>query len=165
MHSHHVRVRRAGESDVSRSNRVNELSVALHPSDPAADSGYRRPSTLSSIRAGLTLQIHSDLGLPEIKAICGDFTRHAMAAWRQCPAIRVVGTGRTRAAPESRLPFVNFNIMVRRFGVKSRRDSGIGTGKFGQGVGGLSNYMLLHPDFVAALLNDVYGIQVRCRWP
>jgi selenocysteine lyase/cysteine desulfurase len=130
------------------------------------DVSFPSPQTVEasgSIRAGLVLQLHADLNLHTIHMISADYTRHALAAWRSCPSIRIVGAGRSCASPSNRLPVVNFNLLVRRFGVKGSKE-GASSGSlrsFQKRAAGGRRHMMLHPQFVSAVLNDVYGIQVR----
>lgn len=55
--------------------------------------------------------------------------------------MRLHGAGQTGVASAAQLPAINFSIVVQRLA--------------GEG------HCLLHPKYVAAVLNDVYGIQVR----
>lgn len=99
--------------------------------DPVHREEGGTPAIIESIRAGLVFALKQQIGASLIQAREGAFFRRALAAWRQNPAIEILGN-----ADAERLSIVSF--LVRRPGGRT-----------------------LHHNFVVALLNDLFGIQVR----
>jgi selenocysteine lyase/cysteine desulfurase len=89
------------------------------------------PAIVESIRAGLVFQLKEAVGVGTIRAQEERLLRRAVAAWREEPAIEVLGN---LDAP--RLSIVSFVV---------RAPSG----------------RYLHHNYVVALLNDLFGIQAR----
>ncbi|MGB7963233.1 MAG: aminotransferase class V-fold PLP-dependent enzyme [Propionicimonas sp.] len=99
--------------------------------DPVHREEGGTPAIVESIRAGLVFQLKDAVGVDVIEEHETDLLRRAMAAWRDEPAIEILGN------PEAkRLSIVSFVIRAP-------------TGRF------------LHHNFVVALLNDLFGIQTR----
>jgi selenocysteine lyase/cysteine desulfurase len=99
--------------------------------DPAHREEGGTPAIVESIRAGLVFQLKQAVGAETIRAREELLLRRAVDAWRQHPAIEILGN-----LAAERLSIVSF--VVRRPG-----------GRY------------LHHNFVVALLNDLFGIQSR----
>ncbi|MBM6405356.1 aminotransferase class V-fold PLP-dependent enzyme [Phycicoccus sp. CSK15P-2] len=100
-------------------------------SDPAHREEGGTPAIIDSIRAGLVFQLKEAVGVDTIRAREERFLRRAVKAWRDEPAIEVLGN-----LEASRLSIVSFVV---------RSPSG----------------SHLHHNYVVALLNDLFGIQSR----
>jgi selenocysteine lyase/cysteine desulfurase len=99
--------------------------------DPAHREEGGTPAIVESIRAGLVFALKDAVGVETIRAHEEDFLRRAVSAWRDHPAIEVLGN------PDAeRLSIVSF--VVRRPG-----------GRY------------LHHNLVVSILNDLFGIQSR----
>lgn len=99
--------------------------------DPVHREEGGTPAIVESIRAGLVFQLKDAVGVDVIEQHEAELLRRAMAAWRDEPAIEILGN------PEAqRLSIVSFVIRAP-------------SGRF------------LHHNFVVALLNDLFGIQTR----
>jgi selenocysteine lyase/cysteine desulfurase len=99
--------------------------------DPAHREEGGTPAIIESVRAGLVFQLKQAVGVETIRAREEHFLSRAVAAWREEPAIEILGN---LDAP--RLSIVSFVV---------REPSG----------------HWLHHNFVVALLNDLFGIQAR----
>ena len=99
--------------------------------DPAQREEGGTPAIIDSIRAGLVFQLKQAVGLDVIRAHETSYLRRAVAAWRQEPAIEILGN-----LDAERLSIISFVVRA-----PSRR--------------------YLHHNFVVALLNDLFGIQAR----
>jgi selenocysteine lyase/cysteine desulfurase len=88
------------------------------------------PAIVESIRAGLVFKLQQEVGTKEIEAREHDYVQRALARFRACPNLEVLGN------PEA----PRLSIMSLRF-KHGERD--------------------LHYGFITALLNDLFGIQVR----
>ena len=99
--------------------------------DPAHREEGGTPAIVESIRAGLVFALKDAVGVATIRAHEEDFLRRAVTAWREHPAIEVLGN------PDAeRLSIVSFVI---------RRPAG----------------RYLHHNLVVSILNDLFGIQSR----
>lgn len=99
--------------------------------DPVHREEGGTPAIVESIRAGLVFQLKDAVGVDVIEQHETELLRRAMAAWRDEPAIEILGN------PDAqRLSIVSFVIRAP-------------SGRF------------LHHNFVVALLNDLFGIQTR----
>jgi selenocysteine lyase/cysteine desulfurase len=104
--------------------------------DPAVREEGGTPAIVESIRSGLAFQLREDVGTEAIQERETDFTRRALGSWTVNPRLLVLGN------PElSRVPIVSFGI---RYPLDVQHEVG-----------------MLHPDFVVALLGDLFGIQAR----
>lgn len=110
------------------------------------------PDVLGAIRCALAMQIHASLGPCRTHSIAAAHTMRALHTWEGEARIDIVGSDRHAFWDEhQRLPLVSFNVVVPlrhtrsigNCGLKGRRKA------------------LLHPQFVAAVLSDVFGIQAR----
>lgn len=99
--------------------------------DPAHREEGGTPAIIESIRAGLVLKLKEAVGVPTIRAREDRFLQRAVAAWRDEPAIEILGN-----LDAERLSIVSF--VVRAHGER-----------------------YLHHNFVVAVLNDLFGIQAR----
>lgn len=116
------------------------------------------PNPLAAIRAALAMGIQRAVGPQHVHAEGARHCGRVLPAWASCPAIHVLGSDRAAFWRADRLSIVSFNVIVRRPEC-GKRAAGL-TGGGAEGADGTSN-AYLHPQFVAALLNDVYGIQAR----
>jgi selenocysteine lyase/cysteine desulfurase len=91
------------------------------------------PAIIESIRAGLVFQLKQAVGVEVIRAREEHFLRRAVEAWREEPAIEILGN-----LDADRLSIVSF--VIRAPGDRAR---------------------FLHHNFVVAVLNDLFGIQSR----
>ena len=89
------------------------------------------PAIIDSIRAGLVFQLKQAVGVEVIREHEDDYLRRAVAAWRQEPAIEILGN-----LSSERLSILSFVVRAP-------------SGRF------------LHHNFVVAVLNDLFGIQSR----
>ncbi|MGH8939611.1 MAG: aminotransferase class V-fold PLP-dependent enzyme, partial [Actinomycetes bacterium] len=99
--------------------------------DPAHREEGGTPAIVESIRAGLVFQLKAAVGVETIRAREELLLRRAVEAWREHPAIEILGN-----LDAERLSLVSFVV---------RREGG----------------QYLHHNFVVALLNDLFGIQSR----
>ncbi len=99
--------------------------------DPVHREEGGTPAIVESIRAGLVFQLKNAVGVDVIRAQEEHHLRRALDAWRDEPAIEVLGN-----LAADRLSILSFVI---------RTPSG----------------RYLHHNFVVALLNDLFGIQSR----
>ena len=101
-------------------------------SDITARERAGTPGVLQMMRAALALKALAELGYEEIEAREQTALKRAFAAWNACEGIEILGP----SDPERRIGIVSFNIRAGERGV-------------------------LHPRFVATLLNDLFGVQAR----
>jgi selenocysteine lyase/cysteine desulfurase len=105
-------------------------------SDPALREEGGTPAIVESIRAGLAFQLREEVGAEAIQQLEEDLVQRALASWKRNPGLLLLGN------PElPRVPIVSF-------GIRS-------PGAAGRPVA------TLHPNFVVALLEDLFGIQAR----
>ncbi|MGE0790125.1 MAG: aminotransferase class V-fold PLP-dependent enzyme [Sandaracinaceae bacterium] len=105
-------------------------------SDPEHREEGGTPAIVESIRAGLVFQLKEAVGTDTIREREEGFIKRAIASWQENPNIEILGN------PNAwRLSIVSFVIRYQR------------------PVEGGKRY--LHYNFVAALLNDLFGIQAR----
>ncbi|XP_041459673.1 uncharacterized protein LOC121411175 [Lytechinus variegatus] len=90
------------------------------------------PAIVESIRAGLTFRLKESVSTEYIERREEELTKLAFAKWKKNPNLLFLGSSRA-----SRLPIFSFMVVHPK------------TGK------------MLHHNFVAVLLNDLYGIQAR----
>ena len=99
--------------------------------DPVHREEGGTPAIVESIRAGLVFQLKAAVGVEVIRAREDQFLRRAIEAWKDEPAIEILGN-----LDAERLSIVSFVV---------RAPSG----------------RYLHHNYVVALLNDLFGIQSR----
>jgi hypothetical protein len=99
--------------------------------DPIHREEGGTPAIIESIRAGLVFQLKQAVGIEVIRAHEDAYLRRAVEAWREEPAIEILGN-----LEAERLSIVSFVV---------RSPSG----------------RYLHHNFVVAVLNDLFGIQSR----
>ena len=109
---------------------VNDDDHAYLP-DPEHREEGGTPAIIESIRAGLVFQLKQAVGVDTIRAAEERLLSRAVAAWREEPAIEILGN-----LEAERLSIVSFVVRAP-------------SGRF------------LHHNFVVALLNDLFGIQSR----
>jgi hypothetical protein len=89
------------------------------------------PAIVESIRAGLVFQLKEAVGSQEIRRREHHFIERAIAAWQNNPNLQILGN------PDAdRLSIVSFTVKA-------------------------PHHLMLHHEFVVALLNDLFGIQAR----
>jgi selenocysteine lyase/cysteine desulfurase len=101
-------------------------------SDIEARERAGTPGVMQTLRAALVFRIKSGLTADRIEAREAELLRRAFDRWKGDDRIEILGN----PDPDRRIPIVSFNI---------RAPSGA----------------YLHPKFVTALLNDLFGIQSR----
>jgi selenocysteine lyase/cysteine desulfurase len=90
------------------------------------------PGTLQMLKAALAFEVKRWATPERIEAREAELVRRAMRRWLEAPNVEILGN----PDPDRRIAIVSFNV-------------GIGAGVY------------LHPKFVTALLNDLFGIQSR----
>jgi selenocysteine lyase/cysteine desulfurase len=103
--------------------------------DPAHREEGGTPAIVESIRAGLVFGLKDAVGLDVIHAHEEYLVRRAIEAWRDEPAIDLLGN-----LEAERLSIVSFTVRRVEHGERGR---------------------YLHHNFVVAVLNDLFGIQAR----
>jgi selenocysteine lyase/cysteine desulfurase len=99
--------------------------------DPAHREEGGTPAIIEAVRAGMVFQLKQAVGTATIRRLEEGFLHRAVDAWRQEPAIELLGN-----LDAERLSILSFVV---------RSPSG----------------RYLHHNFVVALLNDLFGIQSR----
>ena len=89
------------------------------------------PAILQTVRAGLAMKLQEDLGFGPIEQREKELAAYAYSRLSTNPRLVLMGD----VGPEHRLPIFSFNVRV--------------------------GSSWLHPRFIAALLNDLFGIQSR----
>ena len=119
--------------DVPGGGTVAYVNTADHRylDDPAHREEGGTPAIIESVRAGLVFQLKEAVGVETIRAAEERLLERAVAAWREEPAIELLGN-----LDADRLSIVSFVV---------RSPSG----------------RYLHHNYVVALLNDLFGIQSR----
>ncbi|HEY6598020.1 MAG TPA: aminotransferase class V-fold PLP-dependent enzyme [Pseudomonadales bacterium] len=116
--------------------------MSEHDQDFIADIEEREnagtPGTLQVLKAALAFQVKDWIGSDRIAAREHVLLQRAMRRWQQTPGIEILGN----PDPDERIAIVSFNV---RESANVRDDVG----------------RYLHPKFVTALLNDLFGIQSR----
>ena len=97
------------------------------------------PDILGAIRAGMAFAIKKAVGHTTIHRIEQDWRARATSVFQKVPTLSVLGVGNSPA-----LPIFAFNIIA--------PNDSHGSGEHSK---------VLHYGFVAALLNDLFGLQVR----
>ena len=100
--------------------------------DIAARERAGTPGVLQMMRAALALKTLGELGYARLEHREHEALKRAFKAWGEHPAIDILGS----QDPDKRIGIVSFNI------------------RSGDGE-------ILHPRFVATLLNDLFGVQAR----
>ena len=90
------------------------------------------PGILQTLRAALAFEIKRAISVPAIEARESELLARAFGAWTGTPGIEILGN----PDPARRIGIVSFNLLDPRGGY-------------------------LHPKFVTAVLNDLFGIQSR----
>jgi selenocysteine lyase/cysteine desulfurase len=99
--------------------------------DPSVREEGGTPAIIEAVRAGLVFQLKQAVGAEVIRASEARLLRRAVSAWREEPAIELLGN-----LEAERLSIVSFVV---------RSPSG----------------RYLHHNYVVALLNDLFGVQAR----
>jgi selenocysteine lyase/cysteine desulfurase len=131
---------------------VTYVSPSSHEYDPhiehREDGGT--PAIIQAIRCGLVFQLKDMVGAETIESIEQQYSMKVIKSWLAHPNIELMGSDRG-AYHKKRLSIISFNIRYSQHQSPSRIDSA----SLGKGA------KVLHPHFVIALLNDLYGIQAR----
>lgn len=90
------------------------------------------PGVLQTMKAALAMQIKQALTVERIETAEREFTKLAMSRWSAHPRVEILGN----PDPDRRVSIISFNVQDPRGGY-------------------------LHPKFLTALLNDLFGIQSR----
>lgn len=106
----------------------------MYLADPAHREEGGTPAIIESIRAGLVFRLKDAVGVPTIKAREDEMLARAVAAWRDEPALDLLGN-----LEAERLSIISFVV-------RAPVESGV---------------PYLHHNYVVALLNDLFGIQTR----
>jgi hypothetical protein len=124
---------------------------------------------LAALRTGHALAAHAAQCPATVQAMCAQHALRAVRSWRACPAVLLVGSDRPAYYRPERLPLVSFLAVVAEPAV----DAPAATQPQAAGravqqralcwkaAGVAKGFKMLHPVFVAQLLRDLYGIQVR----
>jgi selenocysteine lyase/cysteine desulfurase len=103
--------------------------------DPVQREEGGTPAIVESIRAGLAFRLHEAVGAEAVQELEEAFVRRALSSWRENPRLLLLGN------PDlPRVPIVSFGV---RHPLEAHPAG------------------MLHPNFVVALLNDLFGIQAR----
>ena len=94
------------------------------------------PGTLQVLKAALALRVKDWIGAERIETREQQLLRRAMQRWQRAPSIEILGN----PDPARRIGIVSFNLLAQAKDERPR---------------------YLHPKFVTALLNDLFGIQSR----
>jgi selenocysteine lyase/cysteine desulfurase len=105
------------------------------------------PGIIESIRCGLAFHARQLVGPDRIEKLEGQFAKRAVDRWMKHGNIWVLGEEFSNISTEHRLSITSFNIRCVIDGKPLCKPGG--------------EPLFLHPHFVAAVLNDVYGIQSR----
>jgi selenocysteine lyase/cysteine desulfurase len=111
---------------------VGPRSQSYHP-DPEVREESGTPAIVEAVRAGLAFALRDAVGSETIRRREDAFARRALASWGANPRIEILGDPNAE-----RVSVISFVV------------------RYADGPQGL-----LHSNFVAALLNDLFGIQVR----
>jgi selenocysteine lyase/cysteine desulfurase len=119
--------------DVPGGGTVTYVNPADHDylADPAHREEGGTPAIIEAIRAGLVFKLKEAVGVDTIRAREDRFLDRAVQAWRDEPAIEILGN-----LAAERLSIVSFVVHAQG-------------GRY------------LHHNFVVAVLNDLFGIQAR----
>jgi len=110
------------------------------------------PDILGSIRCGLVYQLRAKVGIKLIEKIEGSYAQRAVKRFKAAGNIWVMGDHHTNVDSASmRLSITSFNIYIPEAALADAPPD----------VADKLKGKMLHPHFVAALLNDLYGIQAR----
>ena len=113
---------------------VTSEHQTYHP-DPVVREEGGTPAIVESIRAGLAFRLKEEIGAGVIQELEASHLQRALSSWLESPGLLLLGNP---ALP--RVPIVSFGIRYPR----TARPVG-----------------MLHPNFVVALLDDLFGIQAR----
>jgi selenocysteine lyase/cysteine desulfurase len=112
------------------------------------------PAIIESIRAGLVLQLHSQVGPDWIEKTETEYLERVFNAWRKNPNIVVLGNPRAT----HRVSIVSFLIKANIMPC-SKQSTAATTVRSNNNTH--TRELYLHHNFVVAVLNDLFGIQSR----
>ena len=118
------------------------------------------PAILQAIRCGLAFHVREMVGIERIRDIYNYECFKAIDLWSAHQNLYLLGANRTAYHEKDRLPIISFNVLFpTRNIINTHTPSSIGMHELISDSG--MGRRMLHPHFVCALLNDVYGIQSR----
>jgi selenocysteine lyase/cysteine desulfurase len=137
-------------TNVANSNRVYE--DILHAREEAG-----MPGVVESIHCGLAFHVRDLVGPKHIEELEGEYAAEAVRCL-QAQKVWVMGDVFLNITSKERLSITSFNVWCRLPGCDNEwTDSDAPPGTLAHPT--TTCPLMLHPHFVAALLNDVYGIQ------
>ncbi|CAJ1942542.1 unnamed protein product [Cylindrotheca closterium] len=111
------------------------------------------PGIIQAIRCGLAFQVKELVGSQRIEAIEREYCKMAFSKLENSDKVELMGSDRgTYFDVDRRVTIMSFNI---RSHIRSSLKP------IGLNRAASTPRMLFHPNFVVAILNDVYGIQAR----
>lgn len=112
------------------------------------------PGILQAIKCGLAFKVKDYVGCDAIEQREQALGKAAIEAWSEHPSIHLMGSDRTGFFEyDKRVSIISFNISVPESFPKTSASK-----RFMRFSGGR---LMLHPHFIIAVLNDMYGIQGR----
>ena len=112
------------------------------------------PGILQAIKCGLAFKVKDYVGCDAIEQREQALGKAAIEAWSEHPSIHLMGSDRTGFFEyDKRVSIISFNISAPESFPKTSASK-----RFMRFSGGR---LMLHPHFVIAVLNDMYGIQGR----
>jgi len=122
------------------------------------------PAILQSIRCGLAFRVQMALGVEAQMTSSARKCDKALSRWRAHPNLLLLGGTRSGYLDSPRLPIISFEVLLpaaidhRSSAQPPQLPTEIRARVFTEAA---HARRMLHPNFVATLLNDVYGIQSR----
>jgi hypothetical protein len=136
------------EEESATSNTLTEYETTLTLREEAGT-----PGVMESIRCGLVFHVRNLIGPQKIEQIEGIYASNAVKRL-QDSGVWVMGDAYSNIKSKERLSITSFNIFCK---LPNKQ-----TGQMETFISPQTGHpMLLHYHFVAALLNDLYGIQAR----
>lgn len=131
------------------------------------------PGILQAIKAGLAFELKEKMMRMPVSDASDESILEAydhvqcmrtIKAWREHPCIQLVGSDRAAYFAKERLPIISFNLLfppdVKELGSNGDSEKDLkGNNKMMRD--GDHGSRVLHPHFVCAVLNDLYGISSR----
>lgn len=103
---------------------------------------------VGAVRAGLAVLLHSYLDMYEGTCFSQAYRDQAVSIWSRCQHIHILADDNAASTQGSGIPVVSFVISASKAALRYAKSKNSGKEK------------VLHPRFLAALLSDMYGIQV-----
>jgi len=119
------------------------------------------PGIMESIRAGLAFHVRDNIvGIDLIEKLESDYAKRAVERL-QAKKIWVMGDTFSNITSAERLSITSFNVWCSPFSNKNSISLPAGLPSTTMVHPKYGHPLMLHPNYVAALLNDLYGIQSR----